>query len=288
MSNTLTFKVFDVSQGSCNFMISPTGKTEVIDFGTENNWSPINHIFSNYIGESGVLDRLVLTHHHGDHIRDWDSLKHRSVDLVLRRNFEGRYQEVCENSNLPEGNRIAKAFDSHFASFNGTPAASKVSSDTWGVTIHQSSLSVEAADELSSTDNSAANNSSFVRLYDHNGTKILLAGDMETEGMEALLIKNPTFKSLIHGVNILIAPHHGHKSGFCSSLIDAIGKPDIVIASMKTGNKHVDGRYSSEEFVNGVSFDNGQIRRLLTTRQDGAITVTSSGGGGFHVQTQTR
>jgi beta-lactamase superfamily II metal-dependent hydrolase len=269
-------------------MISPTGKTEIIDFGTETGWSPISHIFKNYIGDNGVLDRLVLTHHHGDHMRDWDSLKSRAVDLVLRRKFEGRYEEVCKNSNFPEGNRIAKAFDAHFASYNETPSNLKVSPDTWGVTIHHRSLSIQKADELSSSDNSAANNASFVRIYDHNGTKILLAGDMETEGMDALLIGNPTFKSLLKGVNILIAPHHGHKSGFSSSLIDAIGKPDIVIASMKTGNKHVDGRYSSEEFVSGVPFGDGKVRRLLTTRQDGAITVTSSGGGGFHVQTQTR
>ena len=284
----MILKVFDVSQGSCNFIISPNGKTEVVDFGTETNWSPINHIFSQYIGDGGVLDRLVLTHHHGDHMSDWASLKHRSVNLVLRRHLVGRYEEACQSSNMPDGQRIAKDFDSHFSTYNSDPSPIEISPDSWGVKIHHISLPVEVADEVSSTDNATANNCSFLRLYDHAGTKILLAGDMETEGMKRLLADNPQFKALLRGVGVLVAPHHGHKSGFRMELMAAIGRPKIVIASMKTGNQHVDSRYSSEEFVQGVRVQNSGIRRLLTTRQDGAITVISSGAGAFHIQTQQR
>ena len=38
MTSQLIFKIFDVAKGSCNFLISPTGKTELIDFGTGKIW----------------------------------------------------------------------------------------------------------------------------------------------------------------------------------------------------------------------------------------------------------
>lgn len=287
MSKTLTFKMFDVSQGSCNLIISPTGKTELIDFGAETDWSPVAHVFAHYV-PGGTLSRLVLTHHHGDHLSDWDNLKDKSVDLVLRRNFSGRYKAACKASNLPEGHKTAEAFHHHFLTHNHEPDPVKVSPETWGVAIETRSLSVGSADSVSATDNATANNCSFVRLYDHSGTKILVAGDMEKEGTALLLSSNPQFKRMLKGVDVLITPHHGHKSGFSTDLMSAIGKPRIVLASMKTGNKNVDGRYSSEEFVEGLSFDDGTTKRLLTTRSNGAITVTSSGGGNLSIRTQQR
>jgi beta-lactamase superfamily II metal-dependent hydrolase len=288
MSNQLTLKVFDVSQGSCNLIISPTGKVEMVDFGSETDWSPVKHVFANYLPKNGSLDRLVLTHHHGDHLSDWDNMKFQAIDLVIRRRLDGEYKMACKASNLPHGQKRAEAFDAHFETWTPCKDESKTSAAAWGVTITHRELSIDAAKELSNSDNSIVNNCSYVRLYDCSGTKILLAGDMETQGMEKILSDNPKFKQALSGVNILIAPHHGHKSGFCSTLFSAIGKPDIVIASMKTGNKNVDSRYSSEDYVKGVLFDDGSTKRLLTTRSNGAVTVTTSGNGTFGIQTQQR
>jgi glyoxylase-like metal-dependent hydrolase (beta-lactamase superfamily II) len=64
------YKVFDVVHGSANFLISPTGKTELCDLGARADWSPLDHICRYYIPYGQRLDRLVLTHHHGDHITD--------------------------------------------------------------------------------------------------------------------------------------------------------------------------------------------------------------------------
>jgi len=288
MSSELILKIFDVAKGSCNFLISPTGKTELVDFGSGNNWSPVNHIFQNYIPKNGKLNRLVLTHHHGDHLSDWENLKNRNIGLVVRRIMEGEYLKACKESNFPEGQKLAKAIDDHFSSWAGTPDDSEISAEAWGVNIESRQLSVEQATEVSSTPNAIVNNCSRVRLYEHSGIKILLAGDIEKDGMKKLLELNLKFKTKLAGLNILIAPHHGHSSSFSTELFNATGQVNVVIASMMSGDKHVDGRYSDQKFVAGIPFDDGTTKRLLTTRSHGAISCISKGDGTYQVQIHQR
>lgn len=276
-------RVFDVDHGSCNFIQTSTGKTELIDLGGTSAWSPIRHIYNNYIGLNGRLNSLVLTHHHGDHLTDIDNLGDRRPDMVHKRTLEGKYFKACSESNTPEGQRRAVKFASIFDSWTGTPSAYEISVEAWGLHVTSRDLSFELADRISGTANATVNNCSFVRLYNHNGTKLLLCGDMEAEGMSLLLEVNPHFASELKGVNVLIAPHHGHTSGFSTDLFAAMGQVDVVIASMMTGDANVDSRYSDGKYVKGIHFGDGKIRRLLTTRTYGAITVESSGHGRFRV-----
>jgi beta-lactamase superfamily II metal-dependent hydrolase len=279
----MILKVFDVDQGSCNFIKTNTGKTELVDFGGKLSWSPVQHIYNNYIERYGQLDRLVLTHHHGDHLKDIDSFGTQRPKMVVRRKLEGDYLLACRRSNTPSGQKAAEYFSQTYDSWNGNPDNSEISDEAWGASILSFCLSYEDASNVSSTDSSIVNNCSYVRLYNHNGTKILLAGDMEKEGMSLLLSKNPIFRSKINGVNVLIAPHHGHRSGFCTELFDAMGQVNIVISSMMSGDNYVDTRYSDSQYVKGIPFDDGTTKKLLTTRTHGAMTVESRGNGNFHI-----
>ena len=99
---------------------------------------------------------------------------------------------------------------------------------------------------------------------------------------------NPTFRSELKGVNVLLAPHHGHRSGFCTELFAAMGQVNVVIASMMSGDNYVDTRYSDSQYVRGIPFDDGTTKRLLTTRTHGAITMESSGNGGFQITINQR
>ena len=92
----------------------------------------------------------------------------------------------------------------------------------------------------------------------------------------------------VRGTNLLIAPHHGHRSGFSTDLMRAIGRPDVVIASVMAGDEHVDSRYSDPQFVRGIPDGTGSTVRLLTTRTYGALTVTSRGAGSFNIQAHER
>jgi beta-lactamase superfamily II metal-dependent hydrolase len=283
------FKVFDVAHGSANFLISPTGMTELIDLGARSDWSPLDHIYGKYISRGGRLDRIVLTHHHGDHVDDVYKLSaNRMPAVVLRRLLSGRYEQACRGSNSEGGQDKARYFDQLFSGYTQTVAASPATGNPWGIEKYTWSLTEAQADRVGGSDGGMVNCCSFVTLYDHLGTKILQCGDMEKDGMALLLALNPDMQKAVRGVNILLAPHHGHKSSYSADLMNAIGRPALVIASVMTGDEHVDGRYSNEQYVTGVRWSDGTTKRLLTTRNDGAVTVQSNGYGGFQVTTHQR
>ena len=208
--------------------------------------------------------------------------------MVLRRLLQGRYEEACRESNSTEGQKKAKYFDQLFSGYTGSVSDADMGSIAWGIDNRAWSLSVEQADGVTSTWGAMANCCSFVQHYDHRGTKMLLCGDMEKDGMSLLLNTFAEFRSAVLGVNILLAPHHGHTSGFSTELMNAIGKPDIVIASIMSGDEHVDNRYSDAQWVKGITWPDGSVSRLLTTRSYGAITVASQGNGSFQVTTNQR
>jgi beta-lactamase superfamily II metal-dependent hydrolase len=133
---------------------------------------------------------------------------------VVRRLLEGRYKQACKSSNSNGGQKKAEYFDSLFRSYTGSTSATDTSSYAWGIDVSGWSLTVQHSDTVSSSENSTANSCSYVRLYNHNGTKALFCGDMESEGMSALLRLNPAMRTAVNGVNILVAPHHGHSSGY--------------------------------------------------------------------------
>jgi len=284
----MIIKIFDVAQGACSLLISPTGKREMIDFGCSRDWSPFNHVFKNLLGQDQTLHRIVLTHHHGDHLSDIKNLGSRRPGLILRRTFEGRYYEAAKKSNSPEGQKNAEQFAEIFDSWTGKPDDSKVSEEAWGMAFGHYQLSVDEAASISNSENSLVNNCSFVRLYKTPYGKILFTGDMEKEALSFLLESHNTFASDILGTNILIAPHHGHKTGFSTKLFDAMGKPDVVIASIMSGDEYVDSRYSSSDFVKGINDGEGGTIRLMTTRKYGAMTIRFNRDGSFNIDCFSR
>ena len=283
----MVLKVFDVAHGSANFLTSPTGRTELVDLGARADWSPLLHIYSTCIPYGRQLDRLVLTHHHGDHLDDVHNLPNRMPSLVVRRGLNGIYAQACRESNSPGGQGKAEYFDSLFGGYiYENPAIQTV--EAWGIAISSWILTEQQANSVTSSWNSMTNCCSFVRLYEHNGTKFLLCGDMEKEGMAELLATNAEMRGAVQGVNVLVAPHHAHRSGFSTELMRAIGGPEIVIASMMSGDEHVDSRYSDSDWVRGVNWPGGRVTRLLTTRSNGAITVASHGQDYFQIAVNQR
>ena len=89
----------------------------------------------------------------------------------------------------------------------------------------------------------------------------------------------PTLEELLdsHGLDLLVAPHHGLESCFCQALFDAIpgGRTQLNIISEKrkvgeTDGK-VDSRYSSKDYASGLYVDidgckENKKRRQVSTR----------------------
>ncbi len=113
------------------------------------------------------------------------------------------------------------------------------------------------------------NNISLVTFLETPMSNFLIPGDIEKPAWQELL-QNPNFCNRLRNVSVFIASHHGRTSGYCREVFDYCS-PRVVIFA--------DGprQYATQEESNtygahtsGVSFE-GRTRRVLTTRNDGAI-----------------
>ncbi len=139
------------------------------------------------------------------------------------------------------------------------------------------SLSEATVARISKTDSSYVNNSSFVLVPKYMNYTFVLNGDIECEGMCALLQQETGLcQTVASGVDFYLTPHHGHSSGFCSSWFETAGPTNIFnIASerRKLPKEHdsrvkVDCRYSQEAYCRGT---NREGRKSVSTKSDGHI-----------------
>ena len=95
------------------------------------------------------------------------------------------------------------------------------------------------------------------------------------------------------GVNILIAPHHGHKSGFPKSFFDLTGKVDVIIHS-KGSEGNIEGTDVASQYTNyaygaiykPLNSENYYKGNVLTTRSNGHIFIEIHNNGNADFWTQ--
>jgi beta-lactamase superfamily II metal-dependent hydrolase len=118
------------------------------------------------------------------------------------------------------------------------------------------------------------NNASVVSRIGCYANSILLCGDMEKEAWECVLnhpIHALFWRPLVSKVDVLVAPHHGHKSGFSTTLMD-LAAPNVVLVSAASKDPSLDHRYS---LVPGIELM-GRSYKCLTTRDWGHIHFSIS------------
>jgi hypothetical protein len=135
--------------------------------------------------------------------------------------------------------------------------------------IKERALSADETRNLGGSPNSKVNNSSVVSRIDCYGNSILLCGDMEREAWEFVLngsLNSLFWRPLVSNVDVLVAPHHGHKSAYSQTLMD-LAKPSVVLVSVASCDPSVDSRYS---LVSGIELS-GSTYKCVTTRDWGHI-----------------
>jgi len=146
-------------------------------------------------------------------------------------------------------------------------------------------LPTGVARDVSSTDDKYLNNRSFVCGIGFAGKKILVPGDIEVEGWEKLLERTKA-REVVKGTSFFVASHHGHKTGFTTSVLDATGIPDLYIVSGKEGDEEVDSSYSKDGLSNEylVLGDNEKSKMISTRERGGSILITIHENGTSSVQ----
>jgi len=259
--NKLELIVFNVGHGLSVALIErPENYVTLIDLGAETGFTPLKHL---RLQDKLTVDVLYITHPHADHLDD--------VETALEDSFRplGIYYQDYDWKDVKKREKpeLAYKIDDFQELIGLVPHrsyAGKADLTAWRYTP-------EKAKEYFG-DESYINNSSLVIVYKWRDFKVTVAGDLESDAMEALIATN-RFKDSAASTNILVPAHHGHKNGFPTGWVATLGKPHVSIISVQERDPHVDSRYNSSDFAKGVEF-NGTPRYALTTRKDGNIRTT--------------
>jgi beta-lactamase superfamily II metal-dependent hydrolase len=292
--------IFDVERGFCAYLQDTDGYSMLIDCGRKNNFSPVKYLKNNksiYFPKKfneKYLTQLLITHSHGDHLNDIRNLIEELPPALLRRTKLDNYDpdDVQLSEREREDNNLKIFRNELDEKYINTPE--KTGLPNWKIKKTYFNLSPEEAKKIDQA--KILNNTSHVLLVEFGGRKILFTGDLEANGWNALIGKNPDgFREKIRGVDFFIVPHHGHASGFSQEIFDIIGKPLLNVISEKSktqnGSDEVDSRYSQENYFRGVNFRDGyfsqRLRRSLTTRNDGSIFIDIYDNGEFNIKFET-
>lgn len=283
---SVDFFLFNVEHGQAAALRLPTNRWCLFDLGASASFSPwewvTTHLGTPSTAELRLRDALepsdrpywlTVSHLHGDHLTDVDRLEAlppRHINTVA---FDEQYVRDALGSATASGRQLIQRFVGWFRHGVGerdiTPSFD-------GVMLAETSLSLAETRAIGGAQNSLVNNASIVTRIEYLGRSILLCGDVESRGWDALLEKGEA-RAIVSSVDVLVAPHHGHESGFSQRLLD-LAQPSLVLVSAVTGDEHLDPRYSDPS-ISGF-WDGSRFRRHLTTRKDRHITISIDGKNG--------
>jgi beta-lactamase superfamily II metal-dependent hydrolase len=257
-SNKLNAKIFDVAHGFCSYIVAGNGNVILYDAGynVDTGFSP-----SVYLADHGctAIEWFVVSHYDEDHIADLPNLRDAFTIQMLTRNRTVSPEQVM---GMKEGTGeytpamesmldMMRTYNADIVNFPAFPdIEAKFFYNQYGDFLDTNNLSVV--------------------MFLHSGNlHVVYSGDLERAGWQKLLEK-PEFRDELGRANIFIASHHGRESGYCEEVF-AFCKPALVIIS----DTEPDDDSQAETYAKhatGIQW-NGTLRRVLTTHQNGMITL---------------
>lgn len=260
----LELTVLDVGQGDALFLVSPAGRTMLIDAGGAlqgfggrpqlNSVDPGEDAVSSYLWWRGFkhIDVVALTHAHQDHLGGMTAvLQNFSVgELWISR--EALSPALARLETLARERGIVIRTESRGQSFSWDGAEGQF---FWP--------------EADSARNPApaANDDSLVLRLQYKGASLMLPGDAEKQAEYQMLSENPP-ESL--RADVLKIGHHGSKNSSTPELLAAV-RPHLALISAGRENPY---GHPSPELLQRLE-DAGV--RVLRTDRNGAIHVLADG-----------
>lgn len=259
MINSIELKLFNVGHGlSCMIKELPTNYITLIDLGADESFSPLDELKKQNLH----ADQIFISHPHGDHISE--------IEKVLKPAYMPKGFYIQDYDWEDVASREQKHLVDKVRKIKEVKRVIPSGGYHGEAELKYWHYSPDDAKKLFG-ESKYINNSSIAIIYKWNDFKVAILGDLETDALKNFC-EFKEFSEFAKGTDILIAPHHGHNSGFPELWVDKIGKPYITLVSIKENDQHVCKKYQNEEFNKGINLD-GTIRYTLTTRQDGSITV---------------
>jgi competence protein ComEC len=260
----LEVTILDVGQGDSVFVVSPRGKTLLVDggggfagfSGQENSLGPDpgEEAVSPYLWSRGFqkLDVVALTHAHQDHIG--------GLTAILE-NFDVRSLWIGREVNSPALRNLEELARARKISIVHQARGSKLSWDgVEGEFLWPEVSSGEVA-------SNAQNNDSLVLRLRYGNRTVLLPGDAEKQTENEMISENSA-EAL--RANVLKTGHHGSKNSTTPKFLNAV-RPQVAVISAGEENPY---GHPNRELLERL--EQAGVR-ILRTDREGAVHVITDG-----------
>ena len=266
---SMYFTLWDVEHGVSIWVVTPNGQNHWLDLGKTPDFSPTQYVAKTHKVKN--IDYLLISHPDRDHIEDLPNL----VQFL-------KYPRVlCRNNSLPD-RKFSGSEDTEYkkimhnlnkryiapVSKNECPTNPNYNGD---IEYRQHYLRYGNFSDGSKLE---GNNTSIVTFMLYQEVLFVYPGDIEPKGWNELWKQNNQDLSNFIApakVKILVAPHHGRKSGYSEEMMDVI-EPNIVFISDIWGDSETHPSYYSRP--SGFKMPNGQSIKYLSTKTKGGILCT--------------
>lgn len=205
-----------VGDGDAYLIRTPTGRCVLWDGGSRSMDDVGARVLVPNLLLLGVhrLDAIIITHPDSDHVNGLPAV----IDaLPVRRLLDPE---------LPEDNTAYRQV-ADLCRLRGIPHFALRAGDRLHLD-RRVRLSIMAPGRtLLHGTNSDTNNNCLVGLLEYRGTRLLLTGDLETEGEQALFARKPDLRA-----QVMTVAHHGSHTGTTAALLDAV-RPAIAVISTR-------------------------------------------------------
>lgn len=289
-AQTLRIYHIDVEQADSTLLISPSGKTLLVDSGKNGHGSRIKAVMD----EAGVagIDFFVCTHYHEDHYGGIDDLVGK--DVTVAKAFDRGDKDELSAAKLAEPSYL------EYDTAVGSRADQLARGDSIALDPFMTVTCVASGGmvigELDPTVGVDENDMSVALLIEFKNFKYFVGGDIEltTEGKLAQ-------RDLVLDVDVYQANHHGsHTSSSLQFMLDLI--PSVVVISNGNHGGHMHPRqhtldtlanldpapvvFQTNKYLKGGAGGNvpdALIADLESTDTDGTILVTVSADASHYV-----
>jgi beta-lactamase superfamily II metal-dependent hydrolase len=278
----LQVHILDVGQGDSILIISPEGKSVLIDAGDTGR----GKIVLEALGRNNVkqLDYFIATHAHPDHIGGADEVLNGIKALTVRDSgvvpaTQSPNTNVNGNKNTkakPAGKSVELPTTRAYLEFldavtkNGSQYAKAVPGEKFDLgggaflTVLAPIEPYFTTDQLRGGGNEPNANSVVVRL-DYGEFSMLFAGDAETQTEERMINKGATLDA-----KILKVGHHGSKYATSQNFLNSV-KPQVAIISQAENNRY---GHPSQNALDRIKSAGASVYR---TDLNGEISILTNG-----------
>jgi beta-lactamase superfamily II metal-dependent hydrolase len=272
----MQLQIFDVAHGFCAYVVADNGNTMLIDCGRneQTGFEPGQYLASH---SCTAIERFFVLNYDEDHLSGLPNLLALSQRVPIR--ILNRNPTIS-----PDQLRTLK-LESGLLGSGITALLEMLQTYTAPVTVPPYYVGLEYEVFYNSYPRFRdTNNLSQVVFLHFPGLSIVFPGDLEKAGWRALL-SSSRFQENLRKINIFVASHHGRDSGYAPEVFQ-VCSPDIIVISDEAV------RYETQETAysnhsKGIRWSTGGVRKVLTTRQDGMIVVTSGTGQPYRYHIQT-